>query len=107
MDIGCGEGLFAKNVFAEKIDTGVDLYSRELDRARELDAYEELIQTKGNAIGKPSGSYKTVFSNSVPEHIPDIEPVFGEVYRLLAPRGKFYVTSRLIYLISIPSSTRY
>jgi SAM-dependent methyltransferase len=92
LDIGCGEGLFAKNVFAEKIDTGVDLDSRELDRARELDAYEELIQTKGNAIGKPSGSYKTVFSNSVLEHIPDIEPVFGEVYRLLAPRGKFYVT---------------
>jgi len=92
LDIGCGEGLFAKNVFAERIDTGVDIDPRELQGARELDAYKELIQTKGNAIDKPSGSYKTVFSNSVLEHIPDIEAVFGEVYRLLAPRGKFYVT---------------
>ena len=92
LDIGCGEGLFARNVFAEKIDTGIDPDPRELDRARDLEVYEELIQTKGDTIDKPSGSYKTVFSNSVLEHIPDIEPVFGEVYRLLAPRGKFYVT---------------
>ena len=92
LDIGCGEGLFAKSVFAEKIDTGIDPNPRELDRARELEGYEELIQTKGDTIDKPDGSYKTVFSNSVLEHIPDIEPVMREAYRLLSPGGKFYVT---------------
>ena len=92
LDVGCGEGLFSKNVFAEKIDTGIDPNPRELQRAKELNAYEELIQAKGDAIDKPSGSYKTVFSNSVLEHIPDIEPVFSEVHRLLVPGGKLYVT---------------
>ena len=92
LDIGCGEGLFSKILFAEKIDTGIDPNSRELQRAKELDVYEELIQTKGDSIDKPSGSYNTAFSNSVLEHIPDIEPVFKEVHRLLAPGGKFYVT---------------
>lgn len=92
LDIGCGEGLFAKVVFSEKIDTGIDPNPHELERARNLGAYEELIECKGDAINKPDGSYNTAFSNSVLEHIPDVEPVFREVHRLLARGGKFYVT---------------
>jgi SAM-dependent methyltransferase len=92
LDIGCGEGLFAKIVFGEKIETGIDPNPRELERARVFDAYEELIECKGDAIDKPDGHYNTVFSNSVLEHIPDIEPVLREAHRLLAGGGKFYVT---------------
>lgn len=92
LDIGCGEGLFAKVVFSEKIDTGIDPDPRELERARVFDAYEELIECGGAAINKPDGYYNTVFSNSVLEHIPEIEPVFREAHRLLAEGGKFYVT---------------
>jgi SAM-dependent methyltransferase len=92
LDIGSGEGLFAKMVFGEKIDTGIDPNPRELQRARAFDAYDELIECKGDAIEKPDGYYNTVFSNSVLEHIPDIEPVFREVHRLLTDRGKFFVT---------------
>lgn len=92
LDIGCGEGLFAKIVFGETIETGIDPDPRELERARVLEAYEELIQCKGDAIDKPDGHYNTIFSNSVLEHIPDIEPVFREVHRLLSADGEFYVT---------------
>jgi SAM-dependent methyltransferase len=92
LDIGCGEGLFAKVVFGERIDTGIDPDPRELDRARVLKAYEELIKCTGDAIDKPSGYYNTILSNSVLEHIPDVEPVFREAHRLLAQGGKFYVT---------------
>lgn len=92
LDIGCGDGIFANAVFNEKIDTGIDPDPREIERARELDAYHELIECKGNAIDKPDGHYNTVFSNSVLEHIAEIEPVFHEAHRLLARGGKFYVT---------------
>jgi SAM-dependent methyltransferase len=92
LDIGCGEGLFAKVLFAEKVDTGIDPNPKELERARDLDAYEELIQCEGALIPKPDGSYRTIFSNSVLEHIPDLEPVLREAYRLLAPGGRFYFT---------------
>jgi len=92
LDVGCGEGLFAKIIFAEKIDTGIDPDPGELQRAKELDGYAELICCKGNAIDKPDRHYKTVFSNSVLEHIPDVEPVFTEIHRLLEHGGKFYVT---------------
>lgn len=92
LDIGCGEGLFAKMLFAEKVDTGIDPNSREIERARELDIYHELIVCKGDAIPKPDGHYRTIFSNSVVEHIPDLKPVLREAHRLLATGGRLYLT---------------
>lgn len=92
LDIGCGEGLFGHVLFAEKIDTGIDLNERELSRARELGGYAELIPCNGANIPKPDGTYRTIFSNSVLEHIPDLTPVIKEAHRLLAPGGRLYVT---------------
>jgi SAM-dependent methyltransferase len=92
LDVGCGEGLFAKLVFDEPIDTGIDPNPRELARARELGGYRELIQCEGSAVPKPDGSYQTVFSNSVLEHIQELEPVLAEIHRLLARDGRLYVT---------------
>jgi SAM-dependent methyltransferase len=92
LDIGCGEGLFAKLVFDGKIDVGIDPDPRELSRAKEFDSYHELIQCFGDKIPKPDGSFQTIFSNSVLEHIPDLEPVLREAHRLLAPGGRFYFT---------------
>jgi SAM-dependent methyltransferase len=92
LDIGCGEGLFAKILFGSKIDTGIDPNSKELQRARELGAYAELIECKGDAVPKSDGCYRTIFSNSVMEHIPDLMPVLREANRLLAPGGSMYLT---------------
>lgn len=92
LDIGCGDGLFAKILFAEPLDTGIDPNPRELSRARELSAYVELIECRGDAIPKPDGCYRTILSNSVIEHIPDIRPVLKEALRLLAPGGRLYLT---------------
>ncbi len=92
LDIGCGEGLFARILFGEAIDTGIDPNARELERAHGLGAYRELLTCGGNAIPKPAGAYRTIFANSVLEHIPDLDPVLREMYRLLAPGGRVYVT---------------
>lgn len=92
LDIGCGEGLFAHVLFDEKIDVGVDPNPLELERARSYDAYKELICCTGDSIPRESGSFNTIFSNSVLEHIQDLEPVIREARRLLAPTGRFYAT---------------
>ncbi|MBS0534428.1 MAG: class I SAM-dependent methyltransferase [Proteobacteria bacterium] len=92
LDIGCGEGLFANVLFAEKIETGIDPNAREIERAKEFGGYDELIECFGDAIPKPDGAYRTVFSNSVVEHIPQLTPVLREAFRLLAPGGRLYLT---------------
>lgn len=92
LDLGCGDGIFASTLFAEPIDTGIDPDERELRQAEKSGAYHELIRCSGSEIPKPDGSYQTVFSNSVLEHIPVLVPVLVEVHRLLAPGGCFYFT---------------
>jgi SAM-dependent methyltransferase len=92
LDIGCGEGLFANILFREKIDLGIDPNPTELERAKQLDGYIELVECYGNKINRPDGAYQTIFSNSVLEHIEEVEPVLREIYRLLAKGGRFYMT---------------
>lgn len=92
LDIGCGEGLFAYILFDEKIDVGIDPNSKELERAKYYNTYKELICCYGNNIPKPSKFYNTIFSNSVMEHIPEIEGVLKEVHRLMMDDGDFYIT---------------
>jgi SAM-dependent methyltransferase len=92
LDIGCGDGLHAKVLFADKVDTGIDPDRRELERAQTLGAYVELIACRGDSIPKPDGAYRTIFANSVLEHIPELMPVLKEAYRVLVPGGRFYFT---------------
>jgi ubiquinone/menaquinone biosynthesis C-methylase UbiE len=92
LDIGCGEGLFAKKLFKEKIDVGIDPNPKELRRAKSYDAYDELIQCKGDRIPKKDGLFNTIFSNSVLEHIPEIDSVLAEAHRLLSAEGTLYLT---------------
>lgn len=92
LDIGCGEGMYAYLLFDEKIDTGIDPNARELKRAEEYGAYIELLNCFGDKIPKDDKSYKTIFSNSVLEHIPAIDDVLQEANRLLDDDGKMYVT---------------
>lgn len=92
LDIGCGEGIFAHILFGEKVDVGIDPNIKELQRAKSYSAYNELIECFGNKIPKPDNYFKTIFTNSVLEHIPDIDSVLREANRLLASDGRMYVT---------------
>jgi SAM-dependent methyltransferase len=92
LDIGCGDGLFSYILVDEKIDVGIDPDGRELERARKYGMYDELIQCCGDNIPKESGTFNTILSNSVLEHIAEPFPVLNEASRLLGQGGKFYVT---------------
>ena len=92
LDVGCGDGTFASVLCVRPVDTGIDCDPIEISRAEAHDCYDQLIVCGGNAIPRPDGSYRTIFSNSVLEHIDDLLPVLREQYRLLAAGGRFYVT---------------
>lgn len=92
LDLGCGEGLFASVLFEEKIDVGIDPNNGELLKAHAYNSYAELIPCFGDRIPKENGSFNTIFSNSVLEHILELAPVLKEIHRLLAPNGSFFVT---------------
>lgn len=92
LDIGCGEGIFSFILFDEKIDVGIDPVQKELKRALYYGMYDELLNCFGDKINKPDNFFNTIFSNSVLEHIRDINPVLKEANRLLDDDGVFYCT---------------
>lgn len=92
LDIGCGDGLFTQILFKDKIDVGIDPQTVEISHAKKLDCYEQLIQCYGNSVPFPDKYFKTILSNSVMEHIQDIEPVLKEAHRVLADDGHVYLT---------------
>ena len=92
LDIGCGEGIFAYHLFDGQIDVSVEPNQKELQRAKTFNVYGELINCFGDRISKPDKTFKTIFSNSVFEHIPDIKGVLRESHRLLCDDGVIYLT---------------
>jgi SAM-dependent methyltransferase len=96
LDLGCGDGrmtlLVAHELGARWQLAGVDPDECELALAAELGLYERLHAAPGDAIPEDDASFDFVFSNSVLEHIPQVENVLDETARLLRPGGVLVAT---------------
>ncbi|MBN1953564.1 MAG: class I SAM-dependent methyltransferase [Anaerolineae bacterium] len=90
LDLGCGDGHFGAVGLPRPPQVGLDPWAASLREARRRGAYRLLVQADGGRMPFPDGCFATVVSNSVLEHIPDLEPVLAEVARVLsepAPDG--------------------
>ena len=93
LDLGCGDGIFGSILWGpEPIAMGVDLDEGELHRARVSGAYHALLAADAAALPFGEGSLTTILSNSVLEHIRDVDRVLREACRVLRPGGRFIVT---------------
>jgi len=90
LDLGCGDGHFAEVAFDAPLDVGLDPWWGPLQEARGRRRYSCLTHADGAAMPFPDAYYRTVVSNSVLEHIPDVDPVLRQVERVLAPGGWFH-----------------
>jgi SAM-dependent methyltransferase len=89
LDLGCGDGHFASVTFAQRLAAGIDPAAGALREAGQRGAYGVLARALGDALPHAEGTFATVISNSVLEHIPDVEPVVAEAARVLQPGGRF------------------
>jgi SAM-dependent methyltransferase len=95
LDLGCGDGLLTKIVLdavGPRTMVGLDPDEAEIALAQKLGLYERLHCAGAEGIPEPSGTFSFVFSNSVLEHIPDLDPVLSEVSRVLETGGRFLFT---------------
>ena len=92
LDIGCGTGLFGKYCFKEKIDTGLDCDENAVEEARLKDVYGKL--EVGDACNLPfsKNSFNAVVSVCAVEHIPRLDRVLSNAYRVLKKKGQFIFT---------------
>ncbi len=89
LDLGCGDGHFASIAFPNPLDVGIDPWWGPIREAQTRQAYHYLIQSNGALQPFPNGHFASVISNSVLEHIPDVEEVLAEVWRVLQHGGLF------------------
>ena len=94
LDIGCGDGNFAQLALpGRRITAGIDPWWRPLNKAVKAGNYELPIQALGDYLPFPDNYFASAFSNSVLEHIPDIQPVLNEIGRVLQPGAPFLITT--------------
>ncbi len=93
--MGCGDGLLTRIILEQsgrREIVGVDPDPAEVAQASTLGIYSALHVAGGESVPEPEGSFDWVLSNSVLEHIPNLDPVLKEVARLLRPGGEFVFT---------------
>jgi ubiquinone/menaquinone biosynthesis C-methylase UbiE len=92
LDLGCAEGQIAKEIFQGRCIYGLDCDLAFLLAAKRLQLYSSLIMADARKMPFKNHSYGFIFSNSVLEHINDIDSVLLEVKRIIIPKGQFIFT---------------
>jgi ubiquinone/menaquinone biosynthesis C-methylase UbiE len=92
LDVGCGDGFFAQIVFEKPLEAGIDLDPLEVSKAEKSRSYHKVVHGSATEMPFPNRSFKTVISNCVLEHIPDIDAALGEIHRVLKPKGRLLIT---------------
>ncbi len=92
LDVGCGDGHFAQMTFDHPLDVGIDPWWGPLRKAQRSGAYRLVLQGLGDRLPFPDHTFASVISNSVLEHIPDVQPVLNEISRVLKPNGRLVIT---------------
>ncbi len=89
LDLGCGDGHFAKIAFNRKIEVGLDPWAAPIRQAANEAGYRSLVQADGGWIPFPNEYFGSAFSNSVLEHIPHVQSVLVDLRRVLKPGAQF------------------
>jgi len=95
LDLGCGDGKLTKIILegvGHRELVGVDIDPKETEQAAQLKIYQRIHTIPANKIPEPDETFDFVFSNSVLEHIDNLEDVLRETARLLKPGGVFLFT---------------
>jgi len=95
LDFGCGHGRFSTVIFGTQrpITAGCDLLHAQLIAARDSGAFQSVARADGHRLPYAAGTFASVLSNSVLEHIPDPLPVLRQIARVLQTGGRLVVTA--------------
>lgn len=92
LDVGCGDGFFAKVTIGNSIDAGLEVNPQQAEDAKKEKIYKKVVLYNGKHFPLPDASFNTVFSNCVLEHIKNVDQIIFEISRVLKKKGKFIFT---------------
>jgi SAM-dependent methyltransferase len=89
LDVGCGDGLFARLAYPNKQSWGIDINPSEVRRAQASSTYSTLICGSICDVSLPSQFFGSAIANCSLEHVPDIDAALRNVRGALRPGAKF------------------
>ena len=89
LDLGCGDGHFTATTFKSPLQVGLDPSGKAVRTAVRYGAHQFVVQGSGCRLPFPDGYFKAAISNSVLEHIPNLEQEISEMERVLSPGALF------------------
>lgn len=90
LDLGCGDGFFAKTVWGKgKIDIGLDLPNERTKKIEKSQIYKKIAYFNGVNIPFRENFFQTIVSNCVLEHVEKLPELLKEINRVLKKDGYF------------------
>lgn len=74
------------------IDIGLEIDQKRADMACKNGVYRKIKIYDGKKIPYKNAYFSTILSNSVLEHVENLDEVIKEIHRVLKKNGKFYVS---------------
>jgi SAM-dependent methyltransferase len=91
LDVGCGDGLFAKIAFQAEEVWGIDIDGEEGRWAQASRAYTQIVLGDITKAKLPISFFNTCVANCSLEHVPDIQAALATIASSLVPGGKAYL----------------
>jgi SAM-dependent methyltransferase len=92
LDLGCGDGIVMSMVLSQ-VEIGLDPDQNAIKQAARQCIYKRFEIARAESSTLPDACIGTVLSNSVLEHIPQVDAVLASVSRLLRPGGRLIFTT--------------
>ena len=91
LDVGCGDGMFARIAFADVDVWGIDIDAKEGRWAAATGSYAQVILGDVTRATLPKSFFATCVANCSLEHVPRIDLALKNVRESLQPGGRAYL----------------
>ncbi len=89
LDVGCGDGLFARLAFPNTQIWGIDISPMEVRRAQATSSYSTLVCGNISQVNLPSNFFNGAIANCSLEHVPEVDIALANIHSALAPGARF------------------
>jgi 2-polyprenyl-3-methyl-5-hydroxy-6-metoxy-1,4-benzoquinol methylase len=88
LDVGCGDGLFARIAFEDAEVWGIDIDAKEGRWAAASQAYSQVVLGDVTRAKLPEGFFSTCIANCSLEHVPRLDLALKNIWTSLKPGGR-------------------
>lgn len=91
LDVGCGDGLFAKIAFGTEEVWGIDIDANEGRWAQASHAYQQIVIGDITRARLPEAFFATCIANCSLEHVPALDAALRNICHSLQPGARAYL----------------